>query len=694
LAQDPVNILKMQISLLAVAVFTLVASSHAATPLAASLAQSKMQVTPVQKVIQLLDEMLAKGKKEKQAEQVQYAAYNQWCGDTERQKTTAIKEANEEIEVLAADIQKYTADAELLAKEIAQHEEDITVWNGDIKSATNVREIEKTDYTEKHKDYSESVDALERAIAVLKKQMHDRKQAEALLQVDKQPLNELQRFDLIPDEAKRAISAFLAQDQPEGMEYKAPEANAYEFQSGGIVDMLADLLDKFKDERTSLEKEEVNSVQEFEMVISDLTFQIGNSQGALDKDRVDKTKALKSKADAEGEVKDTITTRDEDQKYLDDVKAECALKASDFESRQQLREEELQAIQKAIDIISDPAVSGAAQKHLPGLISMHSKKGQSFAQLRSATQNPVQYEIAQFLEDRANQIGSRVLSMLAARCEKDPFKKVKKMIEDLIVKLMEEAAAEASHKGWCDKELATNEHTRKEKTDAVETLKAEIDQLVASNAQLTEEITALSESVAQLDAAVAEATTMRENEKAKNTETIADAQEAQTAVSQALTVLKEFYAKAAKATAMVQQPEIFDQPYKGMAGMTGGVVGMLEVIESDFARVQAETEASEAQAQKEYDQFMHDSAVDKAGKVRDSEHKAAKKLRQEGALEQAKVDLEQTQKELDAALRYYDKLKPSCVDAGVSYEDRVKRRKEEIQSLQEALKILNGEDIA
>ena len=46
------------------------------------------------------------------------------------------------------------------------------------------------------------------------------------------------------------------------------------------------------------------------------------------------------------------------------------------------------------------------------------------------------------------------------------------------------------------------------------------------------------------------------------------------------------------------------------------------------------------------------------------------------------------------ALAYYEKLKPSCVDSGVSYEDRVARRKEEIQSLQEALKILNGDDIA
>ena len=52
-------------------------------------------------------------------------------------------------------------------------------------------------------------------------------------------------------------------------------------------------------------------------------------------------------------------------------------------------------------------------------------------------------------------------------------------------------------------------------------------------------------------------------------------------MAQALTVLKEFYAKAAEATALVQtkaEPEIFDKAYKGMGGESGGVVGMLEVI--------------------------------------------------------------------------------------------------------------------
>jgi len=287
-----------------------------------------------------------------------------------------------------------------------------------------------------------------------------------------------------------------------------------------------------------------------------------------------------------------------------------------------------------------------------------------------------------------------VLASVAAHASEDPFQKVKKMIKDLITRLMEEANDEAEHKGWCDTELSTNEQTRKEKTEAVETLHAEIDQLQASIAKLTEDISELTKGIAKLDAAMATATKLRTEEKSKNQETISDAGEAQTAVAQALTVLKEFYAKAAEATAFVQQPEIFDKKYTGMGGESGGVVGMLEVIESDFARLESDTKASEATSQKEYDEFMTDSKVDKAEKTTDSEHKTAKKQDESQALTTKNSDLEGTQKELDAALAYFDKLKPSCVDAGVSYEDRVGRRKEEIESLQEALKILNGEDIA
>jgi len=288
--------------------------------------------------------------------------------------------------------------------------------------------------------------------------------------------------------------------------------------------------------------------------------------------------------------------------------------------------------------------------------------------------------------------------LVAQKVADDPFKKVKKMIKDLIYKLMEEARQEAEHKGWCDTELTTNKQTRDKKSADVEALKAEIEELTADIAQLTQDISDLQAAVKELDEAMAKATEDRQASKEKNQATIKEAKEAQEAVDQALAVLKDFYAKAAEATALNQQspgedaPESFDAPYKGNQAGGAGVIDFLEVIMADFQRLQSETETDEGAEQEEYEKFMFESKKDKALKENEIGHKTEKKTQQEGALHSAKTELATTQEELDAALAYYEKLKPTCVDSGITYEERVKRREAEIQSLKEALQILSGTD--
>jgi len=650
----------------------------------ASVAANAVEVTPVQKVLSLLQGMLEKGKKEKHQEQVLYAASSQFCDDNKVQKKADIKEEIQKIQGLAALIAKDRADISHLLKLIKVLDEDQDVWSGDIKAATKVRAIEKADYSKTHQDYSQSIDAMQRAIVVLKKQTHDRKQKGSFAQIS--TLNEM---SLIPASAKQTINAFLqhgAEGSMEdlGMDMGAPEANGYEFQSQGVIDMLDKLVDKFVDERASLEKEEANGKNAYQLLMQNLKAQIVQAIKDKHGKQLNKSKTAQLKADEKGDKKEEQAINKVDTKFLGDLRAICSMKSSDFQSRQQLRAEEIEAIEKAIEIIGGGSVSGHAKKHLPGLL----QKGTSFGQLRSNMNTEMQNKVAQYLKRQAAKLNSRVLSKVAERVAANPFAKVKKMIKDLVVRLMEEANEEAEHKGWCDTELTTNGQTRKEKTEAVETLNAEIDVLKASIAKLSDSIGDLTEQVASLDKAMAKSTQIRTTEKKTNTETISDSQEAQTAVAQALTVLKEFYAKAAESTAFVQKP------YQGMQSENGGVVGMLEVIESDFARLESETKASEATAQKEYDSFMTDSKVDKAEKSTAGEHKAAKRQGEMASLTTSKNDLVGTQKELDAALSYFDKLRPSCVDSGVSYEDRVNRRKEEIQSLQEALKVMNGEDIA
>merc|ERR1719263_1415269 len=183
--------------------------------------------------------------------------------------------------------------------------------------------------------------------------------------------------------------------------------------------------------------------------------------------------------------------------------------------------------------------------------------------------------------------------------------------------------------------------------------------------------------------------------KAENTQTIKDAKAAQVAVEQATAVLKDFYAKSAQATALAQQPaadapETFDKPYTGMGTSGGNVVDFLEVILSDFARLESDTATQEATEADEYDKFMFESKKDTALKENEKKHAAEKKTDKESALHSAQEELKVTQEELDKAMAYFEKLKPTCVDSGITYEERVKRREEEIQSLSEALKILSG----
>jgi chromosome segregation ATPase len=646
------------------------------------------KVTPVQKVIELMNNMVEKGTKEKQDEAVQFSQYKSFCDNTVAAKQSAIAEASEAIDQLTADIEAYEADAATLGKEISGLQMDISTWEGDLNAANKVREIEHTDYVATHKDYSESISALEMAIATLKKTSGDVKQASAAL-------IQVASSRLFPMDARKVINAFLSTSNENGLKMSAPEANAYEFQSQGVVDMLEKLAGKFDDERKTLEEEESEAVHSFSMLSADLQNQLDAARSAESEKSQAKAKALQGAADSKGALQDTVTTRDDDSKYAADLTATCEQKSTDFANRQELRAEEIEAIKKAIEILADGAVSGASEKHLPQFVQV---KSHSFAQLRSDGQSPQQKKVVSFLKFRAQKLNSRVLSAFALRVAADPFKKVKKMVKDLIVKLMEEANAEVEQKGYCDKELATNEHTRKEKSEAVVMLTAEIDELTASIASLSEQMTELTKAIGELDAAVATATEERVSEKEKNTVTIKDAQGAQTAVASALSVLNEFYAKAAEATSFAQtfatEPEVFgDEPYKGMGAESGGIVGMIEVIQSDFARLEAETSAAETEATKQYDEFMNDSKVDKVQKASDLDHATESKQNQESSLQEKKVDLEGTQKELDAALAYYEKLKPACVSSGGSYEDKVQQRKEEIESLQTALQILNGEDV-
>ncbi|CAE7540064.1 unnamed protein product [Symbiodinium necroappetens] len=659
-------------------------------------------VTPVQKVIQMLEDMKDKGKKEMEAEQVQFGKFDQFCEMTLADKGRSISDAADKIETLEADIQQAISETERLTNEIAAHTSDIESTTTEKTEATELREKERGEFQTTLQDYTESVDAIGRALKALKEE--DKKTSFVQLTAAKS-------LKLMPSEAVDSIDAYLNANKPkpvsekpslimEATESEKPEPKTYEFQSGAAIQMLETLADKFVDERNKLEQEEQAKRHAYELLAQQLTVQISESKKEKSSKEQFKAKKVQSKASSEGDLAETKAEKEADEKFAKDLKATCAKKAAAFSERQKTRQEEIEAVGKAQEIISSGSVAGKAEKHLPGLLQ-RSPRGSVLAFLRSDSHGDRKDQVARFLQQRASALNSRMLSALAVRVGADPLGKVKKMIQQLLTKLNEQAKEEATKNTWCVTELATNKATREEKTDTSESLQSEIDTLKASIAKLTDESNTLSKDIAELDAGMASATDLREKEAAKNKIAVADAKEAQAAVAEALTVLKEFYAKATGATSFVQsssaslvthgQPEIFgDEAYTGMGGESGGVLGMMEVIESDFARLEAETTAAEEAGKKEYDEFMDDSKADKATKESTLKQKTTKKNSDAQELSTRESDLEGTQKELEAANAYLEKLRPDCIDTGKSYAERKAQREQEITDLKEAVEMLEN----
>jgi len=518
-----------------------------------------------------------------------------------------------------------------------------------------------------------------------------------------QALLQVNRRRLVSRKVKDTLTSFLQLQQPDveampddRMAYQAPEAAGYEFQSGGVIDMLLKLKDEFETKKDALVKEEIKAKNAYGLIMQQLTDNIENAEHEIKKKKLLRAETEQAKSEAEGDLAATTKERDEDQVYLDETDAMCKQKADDFEARQKLRSEELEVLKKAMEIIADGTVKGAGEKNLPQFLQMGSRV--ALAQIQTKQANPLQVQIAAFLSERARSTGSRVLSQASEQVVANPFKKVKKMIKDLIVQLMEEATAETEHKGWCDTELGTNKMTRDGKTADVASLSSQIEDLTATIADLTQNLADLAIEIKELEDARAKATANRIDAKGANEQTIKEAKLAQTAVSNAMALVKDFYEKSAQATALAQQspaedaPETFSKPYKGMLPEGGNLVDFLEVILTDFTRLETETTDDEAAEKSRYDEFMFESEKNKALKQNEAKHKDGTKTDKESALHAAEAELKTTKEQLAAAVAYYEKLKPSCVDSGVSYEERVKRREEEIQSLQEALKILQGDD--
>merc|ERR1712238_609346 len=236
---------------------------------------------------------------------------------------------------------------------------------------------------------------------------------------------------------------------------------------------------------------------------------------------------------------------------------DCMTKASTFESETKSRGEELKALAEAKRVIKEATGASA-----------------SFLQLSQSTEGENQ-EVVRMVRDLARKVGTAAFAQLASRVSsaarmQGPFTKIKGLIADMIAGLEAEAAADAAHKAYCDKELSETNTKKSEKTNEIKKLSTRIDRMTAQSAQLKEAVAALQGGLKNLAKSQADMDKLRQEEHAIFTSSKAELEKALTGIKLALKVLNEYYAKEGK---------------HGIAdGAGSGIIGLLEVCEADFSK--------------------------------------------------------------------------------------------------------------
>jgi hypothetical protein len=642
------------------------------------------QVSPVQKVLQLIDEFTAKVTTEFDETKKVFEDFAKSCDDDSSEKTYAIKTSKEQIEDLAATITDSAAGIETETSKISDVSGTISATEKELSEVNALREKEHADFLAAEKELLDTVDSLAGAQEQLKKSLafiqssggsvseQDQQGVNAIAQ----SLGQIAEAAFVTTQQRQKIQAFFQEkeDADDALTFRT------HLMGGGgseaIIETLEEMEDKASESLTKTRNEEMQAANAHALLKQSLENEIKNGKKELAEATHLKQVLTEKLAQAE---KDSATEKkglSEDEAYLRDLKRSCQTRAQEFEVEAKDTDAELTALSKAKGILTKKFGGGA---------SLVEVKATTRVQMRSDDED-VRVQALRLIEHVGKKYHSTALVSLAYRAAADPFAKVRSMIEDMIAKLLQEAAEEATQKAFCDKEIGESKASQKDKEGKLGKINARLGEAESNSAALSEEIAKLSKEVAENDAAMSAATEQRNEEKAVFVKVEKDLSESEEACAAAISVLREYYEGASLIQMSLNtKAQAADKTQDG-----GGIISVLEIAESDFANSLAEVRSVETRAVDEYDKMMQDSKMLKVTKEMEIKGKESEVKSLKTTISDNSEDKAGLTDELDAVLAYLDKLKPQCETKVPSYAEIKAKREAEIQGLKEALDILSA----
>jgi len=645
----------------------------------------------VQKVVTMLQENKLKVMEDLKQEEKEMAQYSQFCDDESDAKTESIKSAKRKADDLNAAIDDAAAQTRALSDEVATLGSEIAGKEADVSGAHGVRTKEKASFVGTEKSLVSSVDALEKAIVLVKRgagflqtgaskpgaKAFARQLAAALKPVidaawvDKGSAVVLKGF--LQDRDAAAATA--------GDDLQLHRASAKSGTGGGILATLEDMKEKAQETLSSARMSEMKGNHNFQMMTQSLKDGISLSQGKLSDAKSTTASLAESSGKAQGELAEVKKTKMADMNYLHELKKDCEAAASGWADRQKSANGEIAAIEKAKEILSS---------RVKVLTQLSINDPYDGAPEDDSDQASTRHRLVDQLQTLGHKFNSYAMMEMASAAAEDPFTKIRGLIEDMVAKLVTEANEEASQQAFCDEEKAKSKKELDDKSMRSDDLRSRLDTANSQKETLQQGIKDLQAQLAEIDQSNGQATNIRNEEHATYVKASADYKNAASAVEEAIRVLKEYYSSQALIQVSKNGPA-FAQ-VKGDAAST--IVSILETAAEDFSRMATQVETNEQENKDTYKRLIDDNKSAKAAKTEQVRAAESEIKSLNVALQGDGEDLKMVTKELDAVMGYLEKLKPQCETKAMTYEEKRAKRQQEIEGLKEALAILDAPSAA
>merc|ERR1719271_380145 len=568
---------------------------------------------------------MAQLNKEQEEDEEVYEKVACWCQTNDKDKTTAIADAESRITQLTSTIEEDTATSARLNTEIKNLDAEVAKKTEALDKATALRKEELAEFNAEEKDMLQSIGALKSAITVLGKhnaeflQVPSETVMNVAVMIQGQFRKHAQLVDSIVTPAQRkAVTAFVQAPSSYLEEQAAPGfGQSYAPQSGAIFGILKQMKETFETNLATSQKEEMAGQEAYEDLKAAKETEIAAGQDQVATKTQELADTDEHLAQAKQDLEDTRNALDADQKFLMNLKETCQNTDAEWAERQKARQEEIKGCGEALSILSSDDAHDTFTKTF------------NFVQVRMVESGAAS-KAESLLFAAAKKTGRPRLAALASRMRLDAFGKLVDDIDGMVKDLKKEKADDIKHKDYCVEALHKNDMAQDKKTKEIEKLDAKLSMLTEQIEELTKSIAALKKEVAEMAVQLKRAGEDREAENADFQTVVSDQRATQKLLTNALDVLKAVYDKKALVqTAARQEPAGPPPPpgfkkYEQSSG-AGGVVGMLEQIIGDAKTMEAEAIQAETDAQKAYEAFVKDTNKSVEEKNRDITNKSEEK---------------------------------------------------------------------